>query len=86
MACVDKFTQQVSDSRPTVLKLNILGKLKYRKLGGSLQSQMEKGRVTSRVFANRFRSRNGRFSNMRFACTRGTLVGYADVPARALHM
>ena len=47
---------------------------------------MEKGRFTSRVFANRFRSRNGRFSNMRFAWTRGTLVGYADVPARALHM
>ena len=28
MACVDKFTQQVSDSRPNVLKLNILEKLK----------------------------------------------------------
>ncbi|CAH3019046.1 unnamed protein product, partial [Porites evermanni] len=27
MACVDKFTQQVSGSAPTVLKLNILGKL-----------------------------------------------------------
>lgn len=34
MACVDKFTQQVSDSRPTVLKLNILGKLNIKSWEG----------------------------------------------------
>lgn len=47
---------------------------------------MEKGRVTSLVFATLLRNRNGRCSNMQFAWTRGAHVGYADVPARALHM